>query len=129
MAVSTMGGWDQPQGKRDELWVFGEQACEYQAQEQINVIPLPQGGLKDLRCSNDQVIALMSSGQVFGFDRRSGFSTKALTFFTDKVVEIASATSIFAALDYKNKIYRWNESQTMTAEESAQVEVIEPKSQ
>ena len=74
---------------------------------------LHPSGLKDLKCSNDHIVILMNDGQTFALDRSKNFEMRPLTFFSKKIVEIASAGSVFAALDYKNVIYRWPAEDTM----------------
>ena len=71
----------------------------------------------------------MTDGQVLGLDRASHFSMRALNFFSNRVVEIASAPTVFAALDYKNKIYRWNADQMMHEDGNGRVETVEHASQ
>ena len=108
VAVASYAGAEQRQRRHEELWVLGDTMDHSKNSGEILKIALPKAGLKDLRCSNDQMVALMNDGQIFGLDRASNFSLRPLGFFSNRVVEIASASSVFAALDYKGKIYRWN---------------------
>ena len=50
---------------------------------------------------------------------------RPLTFFPQKIVEIASADKVFAALDFKNVIYRWQAEQSMLDQGQASVEKVE----
>ena len=128
VAVASYAEAEQEQHRHEELWVLGDTMNHFKSSSEMLKIVLPKVGLKDLRCSNDQMVALMNDRQVFGLDRASDFSLRPLGFFSNRVVEIASASSVFAALDYKGKIYRWNADQTMLEEGKARIETIEHSS-
>jgi hypothetical protein len=96
--------------KIEELWILGDQS---QSNGAIKQVMLPRSGLKDLKCSNDHILILMHDGQAFALDRNKQFEMRPLTFFPQKIVEIAASEKVFAALDFKNVIYRWQADQSM----------------
>ena len=80
-AVAVVTTDPQRQQQIDELWILGEKGSGQDAEE-IKYIVLHPSGLKDMKCSNDQILLLMNDGQIFALDKNKDFEMRPVQFFS-----------------------------------------------